>query len=58
MLSHLGRPNGERNTEFSLRPVADKLEELLGRKIKFLDDCVGESVINEVRQSNNDIFLC
>jgi phosphoglycerate kinase len=44
MLSHLGRPKGERSPETSLKPVAAKLEELLGAKVLFLDDCVGPVV--------------
>ncbi len=44
LMSHLGRPDGERVEKFSLRPVADKLPELLGRPVKFLSDCVGPDV--------------
>jgi len=44
VLSHLGRPKGERSPETSLKPVATKLEELLGAKVLFLDDCVGPVV--------------
>ena len=44
LMSHLGRPNGARVAKFSLRPVADKLAELIGRPVKFLDDCVGPEV--------------
>ncbi len=44
LMSHLGRPNGERNEKFSLRPVAGALGELLGQEVKFLDDCVGPAV--------------
>lgn len=43
LLSHLGRPEGEANPEFSLRPVADKLAEKLGGKIDFAPDCIGEA---------------
>ncbi len=42
LCSHLGRPKGERKPEFSLRPVAEKLSELLGRPVAFAEDCVGE----------------
>jgi phosphoglycerate kinase len=42
--SHLGRPKGERNPTFSLRPVADALEALLGAKVHFAEDCVGPPV--------------
>ncbi|WP_029149655.1 phosphoglycerate kinase [Microbacterium indicum] len=41
--SHLGRPKGEPNPEFSLRPVADRLAELLGQPVAFATDTVGES---------------
>jgi phosphoglycerate kinase len=44
LMSHLGRPNGERVEAFSLRPVAKRLGELLGKEVKFVDDCVGEAV--------------
>ena len=44
LMSHLGRPNGSRVEKFSLKPVAEKLSELLGRPVKFLPDCVGLEV--------------
>ncbi|GAB4436934.1 MAG: phosphoglycerate kinase [Anaerolineae bacterium] len=44
LMSHLGRPKGERNLKYSLGPVAAKLQELLGRPVKKLDDCVGQEV--------------
>jgi phosphoglycerate kinase len=44
VLSHLGRPKGERSPETSLRPVAEKLQELLGAPVRFFDDCVGPEV--------------
>ncbi len=44
LMSHLGRPDGKPNPKFSLRPVAVELEKLLGRPVKFLDDCVGPAV--------------
>ncbi len=40
--SHLGRPKGQPRPELSLRPVADRLGELLGRPVDFASDCVGE----------------
>ncbi len=42
LMSHLGRPKGERKPEFSLRPVVPVLSELLGVDVAFADDCVGE----------------
>lgn len=44
LASHLGRPNGQVTPKFSLAPVAKKLEELIGRPVKFLNDCVGAEV--------------
>ena len=41
LMSHLGRPDGQRIAKFSLRPVAVELEKLLGRPVRFVDDCVG-----------------
>src|ERR1044072_4043676 len=44
LASHLGRPKGKPNAEMSLRPVAKRLEELLGRPVKFAPDCAGPQV--------------
>jgi phosphoglycerate kinase len=40
--SHLGRPKGKPDPAASLRPVAVKLAELLGRPVSFAEDCIGE----------------
>jgi phosphoglycerate kinase len=44
LMSHLGRPDGQKIAKFSLKPVADELAKLLGQPVKFLDDCVGPAV--------------
>jgi phosphoglycerate kinase len=41
LASHLGRPKGQPNPEMSLRPVAIRLKELLGRDVAFAEDCIG-----------------
>jgi phosphoglycerate kinase len=41
LASHLGRPKGKPNAEMSLRPVADRLADLLGKSVLFATDCVG-----------------
>jgi phosphoglycerate kinase len=41
VVSHLGRPKGRPRPELSLRPVAARLGELLGRRVAFAEDCVG-----------------
>ena len=42
LASHLGRPKGERKPEFSLKPVAGRLSEILAEEVMFANDCVGE----------------
>ncbi|MGN6186035.1 MAG: phosphoglycerate kinase [Thermoanaerobaculia bacterium] len=42
--SHLGRPKGERKEKYSLKPVREKLAELLGDDVQWADDCVGADV--------------
>ena len=44
LMSHLGRPKGQRNEKMSLAPVAERLSELVGKKVIFADDCIGEDV--------------
>ena len=41
LASHLGRPKGKPNPEYSLRPVAKRVEELLGRPVRFVEDYAG-----------------
>ena len=42
LMSHLGRPKGEDKSTFSLEPVAKRLEEIIGKKVQFTHDCIGE----------------
>ena len=42
LISHLGRPDGNKVDKHSLRPVHPKLEALLGTKVTFLNDCMGK----------------
>lgn len=48
LISHLGRPDGRFNQKFSLRPVAARVQELLGQPIKFVDDCIGPKAVDAV----------
>lgn len=43
LMSHLGRPKGEKKPELSLKPAADRLGELIAAPVKFADDCIGPS---------------
>lgn len=44
LMSHLGRPDGQRAGKYSLSPVAAELARLLGRPVQFVQDCVGPAV--------------
>lgn len=44
LASHLGRPKGKPNPEMSLKPVAQRLSELLGKPVAMAPDCIGEEV--------------
>lgn len=48
LASHLGRPKGKRSDEFSMAPCAERLQELLGQKVVYASDCIGEAVENLV----------
>src|SRR5437868_14673018 len=48
LMSHLGRPDGKRVPDMSLRPVADALSALLSAPVAFADDCVGPSATQAV----------
>ncbi|MBP84388.1 MAG: phosphoglycerate kinase [Verrucomicrobiales bacterium] len=48
LMSHLGRPKGEKNPAFSLKPAADRLGELISANVKFVADCVGDDAESAV----------
>ena len=58
LMSHLGRPKGEKNPEFSLAIVANKLSEIIGKKVIMAPNCIGEAVEKLVKESKpGDIIL-
>ena len=58
LMSHLGRPKGQRVPEMSLRPCVAVLSEILGKEVAFVDDCMGATVENAVAKlENGDILL-
>jgi len=58
LMSHLGRPKGERNSKFSLKPVAVRLQEILNTEVKFVDDCIGDDVETAVNlMKPGDVLL-
>jgi len=57
LLSHLGRPDGKVVEKYSLKPVAVRLQELLGEPVRFISECVGESVKKEIDGSKERVIL-
>ncbi len=58
LCSHLGRPKGEFNPEFSLKPVAVRLSELLGKEVKMAADVAGENSKELAAQLNDgDVMM-
>jgi phosphoglycerate kinase len=49
LMSHLGRPDGQKIAKFSLKPIAVELEKLLGRKVTFVEDCIGLRVEEQAK---------
>ncbi len=57
ILSHLGRPKNGRDEKYSLRPVVGTLEERLGKKVAFVDDCIGEVAEKAVAAMKDGDYL-
>lgn len=60
IISHFGRPKGKVVPEMSLRPLVNRIKELLGEKVNlnFVDDCIGEKVVKKVKEANfGDVIL-
>lgn len=57
LMSHLGRPDGKVVAKYSLKPVAERLGQLLGEPVRFLSDCVGESIKKEIAASKERVLL-
>jgi phosphoglycerate kinase len=60
LASHLGRPKGQVNPKYSLKPVSTHVSELLGRPVAFASDCIGDRarmVVDEVHNSGARVAL-
>jgi len=58
LMSHLGRPGGERIESMSLKPAAEELSELLGQKVILAPDCIGQEVETLVNgMKNGEVVL-
>ncbi len=45
LMTHLGRPKGEKNDKYSLKHILPEIEKILGKSVKFADDCIGEEAV-------------
>ena len=57
VMSHLGRPKGQRKPELTLRPVAARLAERIGRGVSFCEDCIGEKAAAAVAELGDGQML-
>lgn len=58
LITHFGRPEGKLDSKFSLDPIKDDVEYILGYKVKFIPDCIGREVEKTVGElKNNEIAL-
>ena len=55
-VSHLGRPDGK-DLKLSLRPVAEKMSEILNKEVHFIEESYGEKVERQIEKSESKIFL-
>jgi phosphoglycerate kinase len=57
LMSHLGRPDGKVVAKYSLKPVGARLKELLGEDVLCLNDCIGDSIKQEIDKSKVRVIL-
>jgi phosphoglycerate kinase len=57
LMSHLGRPKGKKNPKYSLKPAAERLQELIGKTVVMAPDCIGDEVKQIVDKMNNGDVL-
>lgn len=57
VISHFGRPEGKGDMKNSLSHIVPELQKALGKKVVFVDDCIGEKVENAVKNMTNDEVL-
>jgi 3-phosphoglycerate kinase len=51
IISHLGRPDGKKDMAFTIEPAAQRLAELLGEPVRFVDDCIGHKVKMAIKRA-------
>ena len=45
LMTHLGRPKGEKNDKYSLKPILPEIEKILCKSVKFAEDCIGVEAV-------------
>ncbi len=54
LMSHLGRPKGQKNTDFSLSQIKEVVSEELGCSVNFMDDCIGNRIKDAINSTAQD----
>ena len=57
IMSHLGRPDGKPDQQYTLKPVAKRLSELLRREVRFSDDCIGDRAYQTAKTAPKDVVV-
>ncbi len=57
LISHLGRPGGELNPDYSLKPVAKVLSDALGKPVAFVPDCIGDETHTQIEAAEPGSIL-
>jgi phosphoglycerate kinase len=57
LASHFGRPDGKANPEFSLKQIQNELTKILGKKIIFVSDCIGNTVSEAIKEQKADEII-
>src|SRR3990170_7787731 len=58
LMSHLGRPKGEKNLKYTLKPAAEHLSSLLNKPVLFAEDCIGDNTRDMVNNlKDGDVLL-
>jgi phosphoglycerate kinase len=57
LMSHLGRPKGEKKPEFSMKPIAENLKTKIAAPVSFASDCIGDAALKAVAGMNEGAVL-
>lgn len=57
IITHLGRPNGQKNDTFSLKHIVNEVSKVLGKSVQFVEDCIGEKATEAVNALQNGEIL-